>query len=80
VEIAALTAGDVEAWTFAFAAFGPTAGHEDVILTAWQALTVDGLCPADLAAAIGPSSSYPEWLLSVASQGGTSHTRAFAAT
>jgi len=70
VEVAAITVGDIEAWTFAFAAFGPTSSREHAIVTAWQALVADGSCPERLAAAFGPSSSYPEWLAPVARSGG----------
>lgn len=68
VEVAAISVGDIEAWTFAFAAFGPTASREHAILTAWQALTADGANPQHLAAAFGQSSSYPEWLAPMATR------------
>jgi hypothetical protein len=78
VEIAAITVGDIEAWTFAFAAFGPAASRVHALVTAWQALTADGSCPEDFAAAFGQSSSYPEWLALVASR--SESVRAVAAT
>jgi hypothetical protein len=80
VEVAAITVGDIEAWTFAFAAFGPTVSREHAIVTTWQALAADGSCPEHFAAAFGPSNSYPEWLAMVASRGDATSARAVAAT
>lgn len=54
--------GDIEAWTFAFAAFGPTVSRKHATVTAWQTLTADGSNPQHLATAFGPSNSYPERL------------------
>jgi hypothetical protein len=79
VEVAAVTVRDIEAWTFAFAAFGPTVSREHAIVTAWQALAADGSCPEHFAAAFGQSSSYPEWL-ALALRGEMTPTRAVAAT
>ena len=68
VEVAAITVGDIEAWTFAFAAFGPTVSREYAIVTAWQALAAGGSNPQHLATDFGPSNSYPEWLAPMASR------------
>ncbi len=63
VEVAAIGVGeDIGAWTFAFAAFGPSAGRHAAILTTWQALVADTRSPERLGALFGRSMSYPEWL------------------
>ena len=80
VEVAAITVGDLAAWTFAFAAFGPTVNREQSIVLAFRTLVADGSRPKRLAAAFGPSSSYPEWLASAASRGEARDARAVAAT
>jgi len=80
VEVVDITFGDIEAWTFAFAAYGPTAFREHAIVTAWQSLTADGSHPQSLATTFGPSNSYPEWLAPMASQNETTSAPAVAAT
>jgi hypothetical protein len=62
VEIAAVTVGVTEAWTYAFAAYGPTSTRRDALLASWQTLTADTPCPERLAGFKGQSSGYPEWL------------------
>ena len=62
VEVAAVTVGDIDACTFAFAAFGPTTTRRDSIVACWQALVADSAWPAGLAIVDGRSSGYPEWL------------------
>ncbi|MDX2378149.1 MAG: hypothetical protein QNM02_00135 [Acidimicrobiia bacterium] len=78
-EVAAITVGGIEAWTFAFAAFGPTVSREHAIVTAWQALAADGSCLEHFAAEFGQSSSYPEWLALVGSSGDSTPARVVAA-
>jgi hypothetical protein len=65
VEVADVTVGDVEAYTFAFAAFGPTTTRRDSIVACWQALSADTKCPERLTIVDGRSSGYPEWLAHV---------------
>ena len=72
VEVAAVTVGDVEAHTFAFAAFGPTATRRDSIVACWRALIVDTARPARLVIGDGRSSGYPEWLAFVTAPVGAS--------
>jgi len=67
VEITAVTVGITEAWTYAFAAYGPTPTRRDALSAAWQTLTADTPCPGRLAAFKGQSSGYPEWLTLVTS-------------
>lgn len=62
VEVAAITVGDVQAWTFAFAAYGPTATRRDSVLACWQALVNAGPPPEVLGYSLGRSCGYPEWL------------------
>jgi hypothetical protein len=80
VEVAAITIGDIEAWTFAFAAYGPTVSREPAVVAAWRVLTAAGVRPQDLTTTFGLSTSYPEWLASKASQGETTTRPAVAAT
>jgi hypothetical protein len=62
VEIAAVTVREIEAWTFAFAAFGPAPSRQDAIIASWQALLAEPSCPPQFGALFGQSSSYPAWL------------------
>jgi len=62
VEIAAVTVGDLDAWTYAFAAYGATSTRRDALVTSWEALTADTPCPERLAGFESQSSGYPEWL------------------
>ena len=61
-ELVNVSVGDLAAWTFAFAAFGPAHGRRDAILGCWQALTGGDPVPADLAARLAIPASYPLWL------------------
>lgn len=80
VEVAAITLEGIEAWTFAFAAFGPAVSREHAIVAAWHALVSGGSCPGHLAAAFGSSSSYPEWLAPAALRADVRSVPAVAAT
>jgi hypothetical protein len=62
VEVATVTVGNVEAWTFAFAAFGPDATRRSALLACWQALVTEMPPPSGFASSFGPSCGYPEWL------------------
>ncbi len=62
VEVAAVTVGEIEAHTFAFAAFGPTTTRRDSIVACWRTLGADTLCPERSMIVDGRSSGYPEWL------------------
>lgn len=66
VEIVAVTVEGVEAWTFAFAAFGPAAGRSSAIVNASQALFV-GKRVRELGFLSGRSCGYPDWLVDFAS-------------
>ncbi len=62
VEVTAVTVGGFKAWTFAFAAFGPTASRRSAIVASWHALVADTECPEHLRPSLGQSGGYPEWL------------------
>jgi hypothetical protein len=78
VEVVAVTVGDVEAWTFAFAAYGPPASRQDALVAAWQALVADATCPEQFATLLDQSSSYPEWLTGLMPPSETTPDRAVA--
>jgi hypothetical protein len=67
VEVADVTVGDIEAWTFAFAAFGPPPTRRDALVASWQALAAATPCPERFGPFIGRSYGYPEWLAIVTS-------------
>lgn len=69
VEIAAITVGDIQAWTFAFAAFGPTATRQSSVLACWQALLADSPPPEVVGRSFSQSCGYPEWLDLLAQRG-----------
>ena len=62
IEIAAVTVGDTEWWTFAFAAFGPVETRREALIASWQALTADAECPELFAPQTARAMGYPEWL------------------
>jgi hypothetical protein len=62
VEIAAVTVGVVQAWTFAFAAFGPGATRRDALLASWRGLVAATPCPKSFRCRTGRAMGYPEWL------------------
>lgn len=78
VEVVAVTVGDIDAWTFAFASYGPPASRQDALVVAWQALVADGTFPQQLATLLDQSSSYPEWLAGLMSRSETASDRVVA--
>jgi hypothetical protein len=62
VEVAAVTVGDVEGWTFAFAAFCPPATRQDALLAPWQGLVAATPCPEPFGPRTGREMGYLEWL------------------
>jgi hypothetical protein len=64
VEIAAITVGAVDSWTFAFAAFGPPATRREALLASWQALVAATSCPEPFRSRTVRAMGYPEWLAS----------------
>ena len=67
VEVAGVTVGAVEAWTFAFATFGPHATRRDALLASWQGLVAATPCPEPFGPRTGRAMGYPEWLALTAS-------------
>lgn len=62
VEVAGVTVGTVQVWTFAFAAVGLPVTRPDALLAAWQAL-VDGTPPPEsLGHGADRAMGYPQWL------------------
>jgi len=59
VEVASVSAGGIEAWTLAFAAFGPPPGRLESILAAWRTLRAS-TDTSGVAFAVGPATGYPE--------------------
>jgi hypothetical protein len=62
VEVAAVTVGTVQAWTFAFAAFGPLASRRDTLLASWQSLVAATPCPEPFGPRTVRAMGYPDWL------------------
>lgn len=62
VEIVAVAVAGVDAWSFAFAAYGPVTTRQGSIAAAWGALEVSSPLLNGTAASISQSSGYPEWL------------------
>jgi hypothetical protein len=62
IEVAAVTVGDVQGWTFAFAAFGPPATRRDALLASWHGLLAAAPCPEPFGPRTGRAMGYPEWL------------------
>lgn len=65
VELVAAAVGDLTAWSFAFAAFGPVSSRRDALLAAWEALCAEGAHPDRLPSSFTRSCGYPEWLTTV---------------
>ena len=62
VEIAEVTVGAMQGWTFAFEAFGPLATRRDALLASWQGLTAATPCPESFGPRSSRAMGYPEWL------------------
>jgi hypothetical protein len=62
VEVAEVTVGAVQAWTFAFAAFGSTATRRQALLASWRGLLAATPCPEPFGPRTGRAMGYPEWL------------------
>jgi hypothetical protein len=62
VEVAEVTVGAVQAWTFAFAAFGPSATRLHALLASWHGLLAAEPCPESFGPRTGRAMGYPEWL------------------
>ena len=62
VEVAEVTVGAVQVWTFTFAAFGAPATRRDALLASWHALTAATPCPEPFGLRAGRAMGYPEWL------------------
>jgi hypothetical protein len=62
VEVVEVVVGDIEAWSLAFAAYGPTLTRRDSITACWSALRASGPCPDHCWRSFGTSSGYAEWL------------------
>jgi len=63
LEVAGVSVGDVEAWTFAFSAFGPPATRRDALLASWHALSTGAAHPEPFGPRTGRAMGYPEWLM-----------------
>jgi len=61
VEVARVVVGEIEAWTFAFAACGPASTHASSIVASWRSLCSSGQHPDELSVLRG-SIGYSEWL------------------
>lgn len=62
VEVAAVSVGAEQWWSFAFAAFGPEATRRDAIVASWQALVSPESDWELIAPGTGRAMGYPEWL------------------
>jgi hypothetical protein len=62
VEIVAIAVAGIDAWSFAFAAYGPTTTRQSSIAAAWRALDISVPLVDRAATSVGRSSGYPEWL------------------
>jgi len=67
VEIAAVTVAGVDAWSFAFEAFGPKMYRRRTVATAWAMLIDTSDVPEMLGSYFGFVGGYPEWLAQIAS-------------
>ena len=65
VELAAITVGSIETWSFALSSFGPLGTRPAALRTAWVALSADDGCPPELETMFGSCCGYPEWLADV---------------
>ena len=59
VEVASVSAGGIDAWTLAFAAFGPPPGRRENILAAWRTLRASA-DTSGVSIAVGSATGYPE--------------------
>ena len=64
IELAAVRAEEVEAWTLAFEASGPRSDRMSVLRSAMEQFLAD--LPAGIAAALDLEAGYPAWLMQVA--------------
>ncbi len=62
VEVVQVTVGAIQAWTFAFAAFGPCSRRRDALFASWEGLVAARPCPEPLGPRVGQAMGYPEWL------------------
>jgi hypothetical protein len=62
VEVAGVTVGAAQAWTFAFAAFGPPPARREALLASWQSLVAATPCPEPFGPRTARAMGYPEWL------------------
>jgi hypothetical protein len=62
VEIAAVSVGGVESWTFGFEAFGPKADRRRAVASSWEMLTAESGTLDSLASRFDHPAGYPEWL------------------
>ena len=62
VEVAAVTMGARQGWTFAFAAYGPPANRRSALLASWKRLVAVAPCPEPFGPRTGRAMGYPEWL------------------
>lgn len=62
VELVEVRVGGVEAWSFAFAAFGPVSGQRAGLAAAWRALIAGDRPPEGPWANLDVSCGYPQWL------------------
>lgn len=62
VEVTHVAIGSTEAWSFAFAAFGPHRTRRSALHAAWRTLTESGPVPAAIVRGRGGSMGYPQWL------------------
>ena len=74
VELAAVTVDGIEAWTFAFEAFGPRRHRRAEVLSSWERLVADSGAFDGLGVCFERAAGYPGWLRYVVSQPvGTPH-------
>lgn len=65
IELAAVEAGGVKAWTLAFEASGPASERMGTLVAAIDRFTSVADVPADLAAALELEAGYPAWLVEI---------------
>jgi hypothetical protein len=70
VELAGITVGDHEAWTFALEAWGPHRERRRLLALVLAAHTENSPFPAPFAASLEYAMGYPEWLATVAAAPG----------
>ena len=71
VELAAITIGGLEAWTFGLEAFGPQAQRGRAAISAWEQVVAEVGEPRDLGSRFDLADGYPAWLQLVTTQGGS---------